>query len=356
MGTRVGSKLPPTSSSLAVDGSKLPPTSSARVVFGSKLPPTSSARVHRQRGFSLVELMISLVIGIILVYGAVRLLVDSRNTQRASESTASVQEIATYALAVLEPDVRLASYWGRTNRADLVNGATASTSARSALDTLVVGNCGVNFAVDLTQYLQATDATYSLACAAQAFVAGTDVLIVRHASAEVTALAAGVLQLQSGPLRGQLMTDGARPTGYGAPPATVTHDVEVNAYYVGALANNVDGQPQWALRRKRLTSVGGTPTIIDEEVVRGVQDLQVELGFDTGSDGAADVYVNPGSEPASGLLVAVRLSLLVVSEERDQGHVETTAYTLANRTHAAYSDSRHRRVVVKTLALRNPAV
>ena len=342
MGTRVGSKLPSTISTLAV--------------VGSKLAPTMSARMRRQRGFSLVELMISLVIGIILVYGAVRLLVDSRNTQRASESTASVQEIATYALAVLEPDVRLASYWGKTNRADLVGGATASTSSRSALDTLVVGNCGVNFTVDLAQYLQATDAAYGLACAAQSYVADTDVLVVRHASAEVTALAAGVLQLQSGPLRGQLITDGTRPTGYGAPPATVTHDVEVNAYYVGALADNVDGQPQWALRRKRLTSVGGTPTIIDEEVVRGVQDLQVELGFDTTSDGAADVYVNPGSEPATGLLVAVRLSLLVVSEERDQGHVETTAYTLANHTHAAYSDSRHRRVVVKTLALRNPAV
>jgi type IV pilus assembly protein PilW len=77
----------------------------------SKLAPTT---MRRQRGFSLVELMVSLLIGIILVYGAVRLLVDSRNTQRASESTASVQEIATYALAVLEPDVRLASYWGRT--------------------------------------------------------------------------------------------------------------------------------------------------------------------------------------------------------------------------------------------------
>jgi len=88
--------------------------------------------------------------------------------------------------------------------------------------------------------------------------------------------------------------------------------------------------------------------------VRGVQDLQVELGFDTGSDGAADVYVNPGSEPASGTLVAVRLSLLGVSEERDQGHPDNTVYSLANHTHAAYNDARHRRVVVKTLALRNP--
>jgi len=312
--------------------------------------------MRRERGFSLIELMVSLVIGVILVYGAVRLLVDSRNTQRASESSASVQEIATYALGVLEPDVRLASYWGRTNRADFVVGATSASAQRSALDATVTGNCGVNFTVDLAQYLEASDAAYGLSCAAQSFVANTDVLVVRHVSAETTALADGVLQVQSGAMRGQLFADGERPAGYGAPPSTVTHNMEVNAYYVGALANNVDGQPQWALRRKRLTTVGGSPAIVDEEVVRGVQDLQVELGFDTGDDAAADVYVNPGDEPASGVLVSVRLSLLVVSDERDQGHVDSTAYTLANRTHAVYSDFRHRRVVVRTLALRNPAL
>ena len=54
----------------------------------SKLAYNAARWGRRQRGFSLVELMISLVIGVILVYGAVRLLVDSRNTQRASESTA----------------------------------------------------------------------------------------------------------------------------------------------------------------------------------------------------------------------------------------------------------------------------
>ena len=337
---------------METSASKLAPTVTVSRVGGSLLP-TAASKLASQRGFSLVELMVSLVIGIILVYGAVRLLVDSRNTQRASESTASVQEIATYALAVLEPDVRLASYWGKTNRADLVVGATSSTASRSALDSLVAGNCGVNFTVDLVEYLQATDGAYGLACAAQGFVAGTDVLVVRHASAEITEVTAGVLQLQSGAMRGQLFADGERPSGYGAPPSTVTHDVEVNAYYVGALDANIDGQPQWALRRKRLTNLGGAPTIVDEEVVRGVQDLQVELGFDTDDDSAADIYVNPGSEPAAAVLVAVRLSLLVVADERDQGHVDNVAYTLANHTHAVYSDFRHRRVVVRTLALRN---
>lgn len=312
--------------------------------------------MRRQRGFSLVELMVALAIGVILVYGAVRLLVDSRNTQRASESTASVQEIGSYALAVLEPDIRLASFWGKTNRTDFLTGATASTASRSTLDALVTGNCGVNWSVDVAQYIEADDAAWTWSCAAQSRVAATDVLVVRHASAEATTPTAGVLQIQSGPMRGQLFADGARPSGYGAPPATVTHDLQVSLYYVGSLPANVDGQPQWALRRKRLATVDGAPTVVDEEVVRGVQDLQVQLGFDTGTDGAADVYVNPGSEPADGTLVAVRLFLLVVADERDAGHVDNTAYVLANHTHNPYRDARHRRAIVRTIALRNPSL
>lgn len=312
--------------------------------------------VIRQRGFSLIELMVALAIGLILIYGAVRLLMDSRNTQRASESTASVQEIGTYALAVLEPDIRLASFWGKTNRADVVAGATAATASRSAIDALVAGNCGVNWSVDLAQYVEADDNAWTLSCAAQSRVAGTDVLVVRHASAEATTPTAGTIQIQSGPMRGTIFADGTRPSGYGAPPSTVTYDLQATAYYVGSLAANVDGQPQWALRRKRLTTTAGTPTVVDEELVRGVQDLQVQLGFDTGLDGAADVFVNPGSEPANGNLVAVRLFLLVVAEERDAGHVDNTAYVLANHTHTAYTDARRRRMIVRTLALRNPAI
>ncbi len=311
---------------------------------------------QRQTGFSLVELMVALVIGLVLIYGAVRLLIDSRNTQRASDSSTSVQEVATYALAVLEPDLRLASYWGLTNRADLVTGNTASTASRSPLDALVVNNCGVNWSVDFTSYVQAADASYPLGCAAQGYLAGTDVLVVRHVSPETTTAQAGTLQVQSALMRGTLFADGVRPTGYAAAPVSVTHDVQVNAYYVATLANDVNGQPQWALRRQRLTTVAGAPTVVDEEVVRGVQDLQVQLGFDTSGDRAADVYVNPGSEPASATLVAVRLFLLVVSEQRDAGHADNTAYTLANHTHALYSDARHRTVVVKTLQLRNPAI
>ncbi len=310
----------------------------------------------RQHGFSLVELMVSLAIGIVLIFGAVRLLVDSRKTQRASDSVASVQEIGSYALAVLEPDVRLASYWGRTNRADFVAGIADAGDSRTALDALVAGNCGVNWSVDLENHLTAADGDYPLACAAQSWVADTDVLVVRHVSAEETLPQGDRLQLQSGPMRGALFADGERPSGYGAPPATVTHDLEANAYYVGSLGTGPDGLLQWALRRKRLTSSGGGPAVVDEELVRGVQDFQVELGFDTGTDGTADVYVHPGNEPTNGLAVAVRLSMLVVADDRDISHVDTTAYTLANRTHAVYNDGRQRRVVVRTIALRNPAL
>lgn len=309
---------------------------------------------QRQAGFGLVELMVALAIGAVLVYGAVRLLMDTSNSRRTSDAATRVQEVARYAMSVIEPDVRMTSFWGRTNQAAFITNAALPTDASTAVDDAVADNCGTNWVSNVTAYVEARDGTYDLDCDGESPTDYSDVLVVRHAGAEAVAPTDGVVQIQAGRMRGELFTDGTVPAGYAAAPATVTHDMVVNAYYVGELPADANGQPQWALRRKRLGSVGGAPAIVDEEVVRGVQDLQVQFGFDTTGDGAADVYVNPGDEPADGIAVAVRVFLLVVAEDREGGYVDNKAYTLANQAHDAFNDPRRRIVVMKTIQLRNP--
>jgi type IV pilus assembly protein PilW len=307
-----------------------------------------------QAGFGLVELMVALAIGAVLVYGAVRLLMDTSNSRRTSDAATRVQEVARYAMSVIEPDVRLTSFWGRTNRSDFITNSATPAETATAIDALVGDNCGTNWTTNVNAYVEARDGGYDLDCDGETPTDYSDVLILRHASAETTAPTDGVIQVQAGRMRGELFADGAVPAGYAAAPATQTHDLVVNAYYVGSLGDDASGQPQWVLRRKRLASTGGAPAIVDEEIVRGVQDLQVQLGFDISGDGAADVYVNPGEEPADGMAVAVRVFLLVVAEDRESGFVNNTVYTVGNHEHDAFGDARRRIVVMKTILLRNP--
>ena len=89
------------------------------------------------RGLSLIELMVALTIGALMLAGAVTVYMQSRNTYRTNDAASRMQEVGRYALDVISPDVRLAGFWGLTNRPDsFSNGAGA-----------VANDCGGNFTV-----------------------------------------------------------------------------------------------------------------------------------------------------------------------------------------------------------------
>lgn len=64
---------------------------------------------YRQRGLSLVELMISMVLGLLVVGGAIGVFLSNQQTYRATESLARVQENARVAFELMAREVREAA-------------------------------------------------------------------------------------------------------------------------------------------------------------------------------------------------------------------------------------------------------
>jgi type IV pilus assembly protein PilW len=128
-----------------------------------------------------------------------------------------------------------------------------------------------------------------------------------------------------------------------------------NGYYVSQRSDQNIGTP--SLRRKQLAFVDGAPAIRDQEIVPGVEDLQVEFGVDLDVDQNADYFVPPGTAIAPGQdIVAVRIWLLVRAEQPEFSFTDDRTYAYADRVGgAAYAPGDHfRRVLVsKTVALRN---
>lgn len=324
----------------------------------SRFPATISVRApraarRRDRGFGLVEIMVAMVISAFLVAGAVVVFMQGRNSARTSDAASRVQETLRYALDTIEPDVRMAGFWGMTNRGDYVVNAATPADARTAEDGLVAGNCGVNFTVNLSQPVEASDGGYDLGCAGTTPTAYSDVLVVRRASARPAVLTANRLQIQSNRVRARVISDGVLPAGFAAAPESETYDLVVHAYYVSAMGVGANGLAQWALRRKTLASPGG-PAIQDVEIIRGIEDLQVQFGIDTNGDNGVDAYVDP-EDPAlaTATVIAVRLWLMAVSEDQEQGYLNDTNYVLANQDHGRFDDGRRRVVAMKTIQLRN---
>jgi type IV pilus assembly protein PilW len=314
------------------------------------------ASLRTQRGLSLIELMVALVIGVLLIAGAVTVYMQSRNTYRTNDVASRMQEIGRYALDVVGPDVRLAGFWGLTNRPDsFTNGAAAVTK-----------DCAANFAANVAQPIEGRDATATggtgyptgWACTIAAGykkVDWADVLIVRRGSVDPVAFEAGRMQIQSNREIAALFSNGALPAGFGAGDLSETHNMMVGVYYVAENTALVNGMRTFSLRRQSL--VAG-PALQDDEVIAGVQDLQVQFGLDVNGDGTVERYVNPQDAiPAGARIATVQLWLLVVAEEREVGFTDDHTYTYANasQTAAVFHDNRRRTLVTKTIQVRNAA-
>ena len=323
-----------------------------------------------QQGLSLIELLVSMAIGLFLLAGAVSVLGKGRDLYRTNDASARLQETARYAMSTIEADLRMANYWGLMSRADLVeNGPTldlANIPAVNASYTLpasltayaaTINSCGAMWAVKLPAYVESNNNGYGLACAAFGTAEpASDQLTVRHASTVAVASPgpAGQIKVQTSRVQGSLFGNATTPAGYSA-LTSETRPIVVNGYYVSQRSDLNTTTP--SLRRKQLASAGGAPAIQDREIVPGVEDLQVEFGVDMNGDQNADFFVPPGTALAGGQdIVAVRVWLLVRAEQPEFGFVDGRTYTYADRTGgAAFSpaDNFRRVLVSKTIALRN---
>ena len=328
-----------------------------------------------QRGVTLVELMVALAIGSFLMVGAVAVYMQSKTAFTVSESVSRLQENARYAFEILEPDIRMAHYWGLTARTNRIVGrATPLDPVPPGLG--VAGDCMQNWAINLNEEVGGDNAGYAWPNCAPFLNAPTpplsDTLVIRRVSEDpLLILQNGVIYVQSARFRdGQLFTGTIVPPGF-IPTQSATHTLIVNGFYVSSESTlSAPGNPVPSLRSKGLVGgfgAGGAPSIQDFEIIPGVEDLQIQFGVDTDvvgtlTRGSVNQFVNPGDPiitPGSGgfipwsEILAVRIWLRLRAERPELGFQDTNTYVYADQNVPAPMDGFRRIVVSKTIFLRN---
>ncbi|HEY6507551.1 MAG TPA: PilW family protein [Vicinamibacterales bacterium] len=322
----------------------------------------------RATGMTLIELMVALGIGSFLMVGALTVFMQSRMTFRVNESIARLQENARYVFDVIEPDIRMAHYWGLRTRSYAIDNRATPDDAVSALSP--AGDCGTNWTVNLDEAVESSNNTYGFTCAASGTaVATADTLVVRRADPDPVAVAqANTLYIQSSRGdRSAIFVGPALPAGFLA-ATSETHELVVNGYYVSQNSSlDMPGIPMPSLRRKFLRNGGGGPTIVDEEVLPGVEDMQIQFGVDTdpldGNDrGVVDRYVNaddPILDDADAAFVAdaeilsVRIWLRLRGDRLEVGLPADVGFTYADQVVGPFNDGFRRIIVSRTIYLRN---
>lgn len=308
------------------------------------------------RGFTLLEVMVAAVILLLAATAGVSLIAQGRRGYREAEVRARLDEAAQAALDVLAYEVRMAGYLGRLDPGSAVDGGQpVGQPEPPALS--IRGSCAPSLALDLGVPVGGADGRYAvsstepLACAASPggrAVAGSDTLILRHASADGSAADAGRLQLETTRRGGRLFADGRPQLG----PFAAIHDLEVGVYYVSRDSTAMRGQP--SLRRKRL--VGGTvPAFQDEEIQSGVADLQVEAQVAlAGAGGDVQLeFVPLDAVPSDRGIRALRLWVLVQGQPGDTAAAWLPALDYANRSLPAVFARYPRLLASRTIQPRN---
>lgn len=313
----------------------------------------------RARGLSLVELMIAMTLGLLLLAVVITIFISSGQNSKEDERLARMQENGRFAIEFLITDLGMAALWG-----SMINTSTINTAGIAGKNPCA-GSAGFNLEPDapiavLNNPASATaiNSAYNCVTASDVRTVGTpDVLVIKRVKTDP--LTSGA----SHRTHVYLDTDPAGNTGM------LSVVAESDAFTAGR--QYWQYIPRIYYIRKWSDMPGdGIPTLVREELngdgtgfianalVGGVENVQVEFGIDTDSDGTANFFsANPTATELPNA-VNVQVHVLMRSLGPDPGYENTKTYRLGNMSityplTAGTPDRYYRRVFTTTVTLRN---
>lgn len=334
--------------------------------------------VRKMAGFSLVEIMVALVIGLILLGGIGYVFLGSKQTFRTQDDFSRIQENVRYALETVGVDVRMAGFAGCVNLASINPNNPSAPIPLGVIATPPVPALGLDQA--LRGYVGGAWA--ATGTAPGNWVAGTGVLEITRAAGTGVTLTGNLtptnanVQITGNPynfVAGETLlvsncetADLFRATNVsGGGTVTIAHsqgagnniqNFTINEYMNGAevfrivntvyfIGTNPAGNP--ALYRT--TFAGET-----EELVENVEDLVMRFGIDTNNDFIVDNYVAAGGVTDWRQVLTARISLVFRGNNPNVATENQTSYVVEYTTvNLAAADRRLRQVATATFALRN---
>ncbi|MCB1843520.1 MAG: PilW family protein [Halioglobus sp.] len=337
----------------------------------------AEGQVRVQRGFTIVEFMVALLLGTILIGGAISIYLASSRSSQETERSIELLDGGRFAMQIISETLRHAGFF-----AGVPGGAIVDDVALGAISgTDCAGRAAAH---DLRTYLLASVADASgdaFACVDDA-VPGTDVLVVKHLEPnpifdadpnDPTAVRNGALDFPAEPddARNYIVTtseNGLLMDGADTPPPVAEGETYARGvawpYSFQVFYVRLDANGETALARKFLRRVGGNMTVATEDLVDGVEDMRIRFRYDSDDDGDVD-RAGYADDPIRGnsydldnaignwdLVGSVEIFLLLRSDE-DPAYVDDKSYTLGDKT-VTPADNRWRLLLNQYITLRNP--
>ena len=370
-----------------------------------------SLSLHGWRyGFTLVELMIAIAIGLVMLVALLTLFINTSRSNTEIAKMNSLIDNGRFAMQLLESDIAHAGFWGTyLPPFDDLNATTTPGDVPSAVPNpcLTYPTDGTNswddpykhnlIGIPLQGYeYEDEHGAHPPICAAVIEspdgtirpLPHTDLLVVRHAESCVPGVGAceadttGKLYFQSSLCSTDTDPYILNTTGYTLKKGDCTAVAEKrkfisNIYYIRlGPTTEENGTPIPTLVRSEFDLANGVlahQTAVP--LIEGIEGFRVELGIDNKSktgydidytnnraDGSPDVFVRcttaaPCNDPLQMMNVtAAKLYVLARAREITPGYTDTKTYTLGSTTLGPFDDGYKRHLFSTTVRLTNVSV
>ncbi len=307
----------------------------------------------RCSGFTLIELMIALLISTLLTTAIIYLFIASNRAYTESERSARLQENARYAIHTLKYDLDLVKFLGKVRTFSIEEDGSLGAVSNDCTGDAVAYDHSLSLAA-----VQSDGTGNAYGCITDA-VPGTTVLVLKHtrplplATGSVASTSTYLLTNQEV----GVLYDGADTPPTGKVPNGMAWEYEVHAYYI---RQDPDATKPPSLSRKTLQWNGTTMAMQTEDLVAGIEEMRLLFGVDSSSDGSLDSFLEAAAINSSTTfnwddVGAVKIFLLIRSDEKDHTYTDTKTYNLGAGAPVVSPNDQYRRTVIHTtVSLRNP--
>jgi type IV pilus assembly protein PilW len=342
---------------------------------------------RRQQGFTLVELMVAVTIGLLMLAGLSSLFSSNNQAQLEIERANRQVENGRYAMQLMSGDLRNAGYYAEFDPAVLPLPAAPPNPCSTNITDIRNG---------IVLPVQGYDNGAAIDCLADV-KANTDIVVVRHThtcvvgAADCDAAAAGgpffqaslcnnSFELGSNDLNRHYQVNAANAgftlhkrdcdASENSGTAADLRRLMTHIYFVANNSEAGDGIP--TLKRAEVISKGGNISVSIVPLAEGIENMQLEYGIDTDGNGVADTFT-PNVATAAGCaaeacavtnwsnVVSLKLHILSRALTPSMGQIDKKSYTLGldaagnPNVIAATNDKYKRHVFTSLIGLPNVA-
>ena len=304
-----------------------------------------------QSGFSMVELLIAVALGILLSWAILDVTLTSTRTAREVELTSETVENGRYLSQLLKNEIRLAGFYGRLENYSSGAAAQPDECVDLASADLINGMSFPLFGVDGV-------APGFTTCNGDTLLTGSDALLIRRANTDFVTSTAGLNANQhylQASIKAMVLDTGTNSANFSLLEKDSVTLAPIREYHQDIYY--VDDANVF----KRLRLVNGAYT--SEPMVEGVDDFQLVYGIDRSGDGipnadggnAAFVEL-PASAEEWEDVVSVKIFLVLSSTNPAPGLNDAKTYSYADKAGVTFADSKKRRLFSSVARLTNVSI